>query len=146
MLQLLQRRGLSGVSAFGWLFTMMVIFGGLASPRTARAQTEAEKPAITHLAQLTRAVMFEERSMRELRLPVVVCAGSTNTGVLIVQDATGTELIEMGNTGHIFQPGDRIRLEGKPCFIRRTDVGILVSAPPVFDNDGIHSLVTFRHE
>src|ERR1051325_6370398 len=146
MLHVLQKRGLSSLPAFSLLFAMTVVFSALVPPPTAGAEEAIEKSTITNLAQLTHAVLVEDRSLRDLRLPVVVCAASTNTGVLIVQDSTGTELLELGNPGHNFQPGDKIRLEGKPCFIRRTGAGILVAARPLFDNDGIHSMVTFSNE
>ena len=100
---------------------------------SARTQT------ITNLQQLTQVLDFLQRTNRDVRLEVTVCAASRpEIGVLIVQDDSGVELLEMGSFEREVRPGERIRIQGKACLLRKRDLGVQISAPPVVDNDGIH--------
>jgi len=72
---------------------------------------------------------------------VLVCAASRpEVGVFIVQDSTRFEVLEWGVTKDKIVPGDKIRIEGRGCLLRRRDFGIEISAPPVVDNDGLHEM------
>ncbi|HWH72484.1 MAG TPA: PA14 domain-containing protein, partial [Candidatus Sulfotelmatobacter sp.] len=98
-----------------------------------------DSTAITNLAQLTRALSFEERLYRNVRLELVVCAASRpSMGLVVVQDATGVELLELGRRPEELAPGERIRIEGERLFLRRRELGTQISAAPVVDNDGLH--------
>src|SRR5580704_5946429 len=86
-------------------FVLTLMF--MASAGSASAQ------AITNLQQLTQTLDSEPRVYREIHLEAVVCAASRpKVGVLVVQDKTGAELLELGNFGREILPGERISLQG----------------------------------
>lgn len=95
--------------------------------------------AITNLAQLTHAVGAEERLRRSVVLEGVVCACSRpEMGVVVVQDGSGVELLQLGRLDEQIRAGDRIRIAGTSLFLRRRALGTQLSAVPVVDNDGPH--------
>jgi signal transduction histidine kinase len=73
-------------------------------------------------------------------LDVIVCASSKPAiGVVVVQDASGLELLELGQRDEEIRPGERIVIEGSRLLLRRRELGTQISAAPVLDNDGIHA-------
>jgi signal transduction histidine kinase len=102
-------------------------------PQRAAAET------ITNLAQLVRTMDAEPRVVSDIHLNVTVCAASRpEIGVVVARDATGAELLELGPRAQAILPGDKIRIDGQRCLLRRRDLGVKLSAVPVVDNDGIH--------
>jgi signal transduction histidine kinase len=99
---------------------------------------------ITNLLQLSEALSSTNtRVYRDVRLDVLVCAASRpKVGVLIVQDPTGVEVLELNTRTEKILPGDKLRIEGHRSLLRRRDFGIEISAPPVVDNDGLHERTT----
>lgn len=105
----------------------------LATSFAACAQT------ITNLQQLTQLLNLQPRVNRNVRLEATVCAASRpEIGVMIVQDDSGVELLEMGRCERALHAGEKIRIQGEYCLLRKRDLGIEISATPVVDNDGIH--------
>jgi signal transduction histidine kinase len=95
--------------------------------------------AITNLQQLTRTLAGERRIYRAVRLEGVVCAASRpELGVIIVQDDSGVELLQVGDFGRNISPGEKVRIEGDNCLLRRRDIGVEISPAPAVDNDGVH--------
>jgi signal transduction histidine kinase len=136
----------------GALTLGLLLLSGL--PGRSAAQSSSSSPTlsgegatITNLAQLCLALSSEERLYRDLRLELVVCAaGKPGTGMLVVQDATGVELLELGRRAEAIAPGERIRLEGHRLFLRRGELGTQVTAAPVVDNDRLHGWKTLTGE
>jgi len=96
-------------------------------------------PAITNLQQLTQTLNSKPRGYGDVHLEMTVCAASRpKVGVLIVQDKTGTELLELGNFGRAILPGERISIQGWYDFFRKREMGIEITKSPLVDNDGIH--------
>jgi signal transduction histidine kinase len=96
-------------------------------------------PAITNLHQLTQTMSAGQQLGRDVDLEVIVCAASRpKVGVLIVQDATGIELLQLGHLGRDIQLGERIRIRQNACFVRKRDMGVELSATPIVSNDGLH--------
>src|ERR1017187_9753456 len=109
--------------------------------------TSVRSQAITNLQQLTQTLNLQQRVFRSVKLEVTVCAASRpEIGVLIVQDDSGVELLEMGDFGQKVHPGERIRIQGYYCLLRKRDMGIEISAAPIVDNDGIHMRRTWGGE
>jgi len=121
-----------------FLFAMALVLNAVGQ------NSEPSNPAnhsatITNLLQLTQSVNREERVIRDVNLEAAVCAASDPTiGVVILQDATGVELVELGCHQQQMFAGGKIRIKGASCFLRRRDLGVEISAAPVVDNDGIH--------
>jgi len=116
----------------------------------ASAQGSVSLPApagptvITNLWQLSAALSSTNTHIyRDLHLDVLVCAASRpQIGVFVVQDPTSFEVLEMNPPKERILPGDKIRIEGRRCLLRRREFGIEISAPPVVDNDGLHERTT----
>ena len=99
----------------------------------------AAAQAITNLQQLTQALNSQQRVSRDVHLEVTVCAASRpKVGVLVVQDGSGVELLELGNLEREIRPGERLRIQGWYVFLRKREMGIEITKVPVVDNDGIH--------
>ena len=102
---------------------------------------------ITNVQQLTQAFGSERRNLYDVDFQATVYAASRpKVGVLIVGDGTGVELLELGNFERQIVPGERIRLRGWYCLLRKRDMGIQISTGPVVDNDGIHIRRTWGGE
>jgi len=109
----------------------------------AQGQSSSSNLPVTNLLQLVQLLKSNERVVRDVQLEATVCAASDSAiGVMILQDATDTELVEFGSGEPEVSAGDRIRLEQKNCLLRRRDMGVQISALPVVDNDGIHAKST----
>lgn len=94
---------------------------------------------ITNLQQLTQAVESEPRIHRSIQLDVTVCAASRpKVGVLIVQDRSGVELLEIGNFEREILPGEKIRIQGWYDFLRKRELGVELTDSPLVENDGLH--------
>ena len=135
----LNRIGLAGALTLGLLLAAGVPLESGAQTSGALPSPANEGTSITTLAQLCRALSSAERLCRSIQLDVVVCASSKpDLGVVVVQDATGFELLELGRRAEEIPPGERIRVEGNRLLLRRRHLGTQISAAPVVDNDGLH--------
>lgn len=100
----------------------------------------AAAQTITSLQQLTRTAATNQQPNGDVDLEVTVCAASRpRMGVLIVQDETGVELLQVGDFEREFQPGDRLRLRRSSVLLRKRELGVELSARPIVRNDGLHS-------
>ncbi|HWD18172.1 MAG TPA: ATP-binding protein [Verrucomicrobiae bacterium] len=100
----------------------------------------AASPAITNLSALTEALRYGRSGNHDIALDVVVCAESrSDLGVMIVQDQTGTELLELGKFDPEIRAGERVHIECANCLLRKRNLGIQLSAPPVVNDDGTHN-------
>ena len=138
MLHLLNMRARARVLLFPLLFAMIAIRSGSAQDTAVLPMVSAQGP-ITNLLGLAQAIEHQERVIRDVDLEGMVCASAdSGIGVIILQDATDVELIELGGDQSKILPGEKIRIEGKNCLLRRRDMGVKISAVPIVDNDGIH--------
>lgn len=94
---------------------------------------------ISNVQQLTLALDAEGQVSRAVDLEATVCATSRpQVGVIILQDTTGAELLELGNFDPALSPGARVRLRAPACWLRKREMGVELSALPVVNNDGMH--------
>lgn len=101
--------------------------------------TTAETATLTNLAQLTHALEASERLSAGIRLEGIVCASSRpELGVVVLSDASGVELLELGRQAEAIPCGERIRIEGERVLLRRRELGVQISPAPTLDNDGLH--------
>jgi signal transduction histidine kinase len=129
-----------GIAPINLLLTGAVFFGAMTSGALVHGQAAS---VITNLAQLTQALERESQIISDISLDAVVFACDTDSGALILEDASGAELLEIDSLEHEFKPGDKIHIEFSRCFAHPGDVGIYVSAAPVLENDGLHSPRTY---
>jgi signal transduction histidine kinase len=129
------------VGAFVWTVLVICASASRSSAQSPTLPAEAadDSAAITNIAQLTHALSSAERLYRSVRLEGVVCAASDpSAGVLVLQDDTGVEFLELGRRAERLVPGERIRVEGEKLLLRQREWGTQISAAPVVDNDGLH--------
>lgn len=99
----------------------------------------AETPVITNLHQLTQVLVSRQQIICEVDLEVTVCAASrSKVGVLIAQDGTGFELLQLGSFDREIFPGERLRIHHNSCFLRKRELGVEISAVPLLNLDGLH--------
>ena len=101
---------------------------------------------ITNLAQITPALTLENPVIADLKVDATVFSCDTNTGVLLLQDSTGTQLLEMDGLSDDFKPGDVIHIEANRCVLSSGDFGIFVTVPPFLNDDGVHGRVMVHRE
>lgn len=117
----------------GWLICAFAI--------PASAQT------ITNLHQLTSSLNSALPIKSDVKIDATVCAASRpKIGVIIVQDNSGVELLQLGDFQRELVPGERIRIQGTACLLRKRELGVQISAMPVVRNDGLHSWTTVAGE
>jgi len=94
---------------------------------------------ITNLQQLTRSLSSRAQLSATLDLEVIVCAASRpESGAVIAQDATGTELLLFSDLRQELRSGERIRIRRDSVWLRKREMGVELSAVPVIENDGLH--------
>lgn len=127
---------------FVLLFAMAATEGGRAQDSSALPVAEVSE-SVTNLLQLTQLVNRHERIVGDIALEGTVCASTDPMiGVVILRDASDVALVELGDDQPEILPGDKIRIEGKKCLLRRRDMGVQISAMPVVDNDGVHKQIS----
>ncbi|HWC58756.1 MAG TPA: hypothetical protein VHC44_03610, partial [Verrucomicrobiae bacterium] len=142
MLHELNARARASVLLFCLLFAVAMAGSASAQEIPPISTTNAPAP-VTNLWDLSQAVNRQERQVCDVKLEGVVCAATDPaTGVIILRDDSGVALIELGNDQPEMSPGDKIRIEGQNCLLRRRDMGVKICSAPVVDNDGVHGAVT----
>ena len=118
-----------------WLVVLLAqVSLAMACVSTAGAQ------AVTNLHQLTQSLNSVQQINRDVDIKATVCAASRpKVGVLIVQDLSGVELLQMGQFGRDIVPGEQIQIRCRSCLLRKREMGVEISAMPVVNNDGLHA-------
>lgn len=130
----------ASIAAF--IFGVLWVSGSLWNAAGQVAPPTSNLP-ITNLLQLVQLLNSNERFTQDVQLEATVCAASDPTmGVVILQDATDTELFEFSGGAPALVPGDKVNIDQKNCLLRRRDMGVQISAAPVVGNYGIHAMST----
>jgi len=96
---------------------------------------------VTNLWQLSTLLNASPRLVADVHLEVLVCSASrAEIGVVAVTDKTCSEVLELGARSNPFVAGDRIRIAGQGCLLRRRETGIEISRVPDLVNDDTHGL------
>ena len=101
--------------------------------------TTSQAQTISNLYQLSETLKSGQRITRDVDLELTVCAASgPKVGVIVAQDETGFQLLQMGDFDREIFPGERIRIRHNSCLLREREMGVEISAAPVIDVDGLH--------
>ena len=101
----------------------------------------------TNLQQVVQALDSIPRRTGNVRLTVTVCtAGEPGTGVVVVKDATAAVVLDLGTQPAVFVPGEQIMIEQTNCLLRLRDQGVQITAAPLVNNDGSHTMSEAKGE
>jgi len=124
---------------------MVVLLSQVSLAMTCASTVEAQ--AITNLHQLTQSLNSVQQITRDVDIEATVCAASRpKVGVLILQDESGVELLQVGGFGRSIVPGEQICIRHRSCLLRKREMGVEISAMPVVNNDGLHAEMTASGE
>jgi signal transduction histidine kinase len=150
MIEFLKPSSTCARKAFGmprWNVTICcgLIFGaGLALPAgvwAGQLPAKPDSPEVTNLVQLSRLASQNPNASYRIRLEGDILWADPAQGKFVLQDASGTEGLEMDLPGRSLEPGRRVRLEGQTTITRR-DAGVQLGiVGPVVDDDGIHTMI-----
>jgi signal transduction histidine kinase len=92
-------------------------------------------PRIGTVSQLRHLTLAGQSTIYPLHLEGLVLAASPDRGLLALQLDTGAVLVELDRWNQVFQPGERIALEGNCTFEGNR---LIVHPAALVDNDGVH--------
>jgi len=101
---------------------------------------DAAFPLITNVVQLRQWVSLSAQRPARVELEGVVCAVNPARGLLVLQDGSGTELLELPLGEGDCQPGQRIQVAADRCEIIRRSEGLEIGSVPLIDNNGVHGM------
>jgi signal transduction histidine kinase len=93
----------------------------------------------TNVAEFSRRITPAAGSVCAFDLRGTVLAANADSGALLLQDDSGSVVLQLNFQGTKLQPGQTIRLTGTN-FVSETDYGLALGTVPVVDNDGVHSV------
>jgi signal transduction histidine kinase len=120
-----------------WL--VLLAWGGSVLPAGSEPKDASPPgiPWVTNLAQFGAALAEQQGAICRFQLAGTVLAADNDSGLVIFQDASGAELLELSPTGSPLRAGDYGTLSGTN-YVRRTENGLSLGQRPVIDNDGEH--------
>jgi signal transduction histidine kinase len=86
------------------------------------------------IAELQKAVVKEGRSLQSFRVEGVVCAVAPQKNILVLQDASGSVLLQLPSFSREVNVGDLLAVEVDHCPLNRTGYGLQIGTTPVVDN------------
>ena len=105
---------------------------------SSQAMAEVVDSNATSVVKLQRALFKQTNTVRSFELQGVVCALVRDRGFLVLQDNSGTVLLDLPAINREIKVGDTITVAGTNCLMGRDRFGIRVRTP-LIDNDGLHS-------
>lgn len=98
-------------------------------------------PVPCSVAELRNKMDGAARLIESFDLEGVVCAVAHERKLLILQDGSGSVLLEVPDLDESIRAGDRVRITCNHCAVTRGRFGIQLGTAPVVDNDGHHASV-----
>ncbi len=118
----------------------LCLFGmaALAAPGGLQAPADSN---VLSVDELRNIVSRDGSTIQSLRLEGVVCAVARGRNLLVLQDSSGTVLLEAPVLDETVRAGERVAVTMKNCALTRTQNGVRLGAGPVVNNDGHHGAV-----
>lgn len=126
-------------SRFAWNIRLLVFgaFAGIWSPCCAFPQVTTNASLLS-IDELKSGLVGRAKKM-SCRVEGIVQAVVPERGILVLQDASGTALLELPQIGLTVAAGEKIAIEANPAFVTQNRFGIRMEDVPVVDNSGLHS-------
>lgn len=99
-------------------------------------QVSADVANVDNLRDLREVVSVTERSIRDVRVEGVVRALNQSRNLIVLDDGTTTELLELPSLPPGLAPGNRVAVEGSNCLLGRDPFAIRLGTTPVVELDG----------
>ncbi|HEY3914071.1 MAG TPA: hypothetical protein VGN61_06250, partial [Verrucomicrobiae bacterium] len=116
----------------GLEFAESCVFGGTPDSRVRGTITQA-----TNLMQLRNAADGGPGTLVAFSLQGTVLEANSKMGIIVLQDDSGTEMLETTLADQAMFPGQRVSLQGTN-FIVPSSFGLDIERRPLIDNDGLH--------
>ena len=138
--------GASGIRVWGTkVFGCWMLGAGLIGMIAIRAEAQAAMgtplPSVTNVLQLSRVGTQNPGTSYSIQLEGNVLWAEPAQGKFVLQDASGTEELEMDLRGQTVQPGQRVRLGVNGTIATRGAGFQLGALGPVVDDDGVHTMI-----
>ncbi|MES2920604.1 MAG: PA14 domain-containing protein [Verrucomicrobiota bacterium] len=91
------------------------------------------------LAQLRETVSGSEWAALTFRLQGIVCASNDRLGLVVLDDGTFTDLLELPSLPPGLRPGDAVMIKATNCLVSRGPFAIQLGTAPLVDIDGNHA-------
>lgn len=124
-----------------WAGGVLALLEFLCTGAKLRAEPTVTLVTVTNIAQLRLRSNLDTPAACDLHLTGDVWWANAAQGRLVLQDATGTEALELETAGPFPESGQRIRLDGTTTVLRRGAALRLGAKGPVIDNNGVHALI-----
>jgi signal transduction histidine kinase len=108
---------------------------------TALAEGEGEPPPLgllTNLFQLREQAVHGRQVVHPFRIVAEVIDADCTTGVLLLRDASGWEIVRGCSGVRDIEAGATVCLEGAGNTVKRESPGLFVYPGMIVDNDGVH--------
>ena len=122
------------------LLAALLTYVFCASPIAEGAEAPGSPALLTNLFQLRRCAEQERSVVHPFRIVADICDVDTASGVLVVRDASGIELVQLDLRGQTIQPGVQVSMEGRGCGVKPKSFGLAIIPGMVVDNDGFHAM------
>ncbi|MES2439969.1 MAG: ATP-binding protein [Verrucomicrobiota bacterium] len=91
------------------------------------------------LLQLREKVLGSDWPTLTFRLEGIVCAFNSRLGLVVLDDGTSTDLLELPSLPPDLRAGDPVIIKGDGCVVSRGPFAIRLGTAPLLDIDGTHA-------
>lgn len=99
----------------------------------------APRMSLVHLREIVSA---NELGTLTFRLQGIVCASSSRLGLIVLDDGTSTDLLEVPSVSPDLHPGDPVIIKATNCQVSRGQDSIRLGTAPLVDIDGSHTAIS----
>ena len=108
----------------------------LATLTSVAVADESDLVTLTNLQSLKNTLTTEQRVTCALDLTATVCAADRATSLLLLQDASGVEVLAVELNGRVLSAGERVHIKIARCELIRRKWCVAVGVAPVVGNIG----------
>lgn len=111
---------------------------GVSMPVAADPTNDSVAPRMS-LVHLREMVLANDWPTLTFRLQGIVCASSSRFGLIVLDDGTSTDLLELPLVADDLRPGDSVIIKATNCQVSRGQYAIRLGTAPLVDVDGSHT-------
>ncbi|RYD24160.1 MAG: hypothetical protein EOP88_01290 [Verrucomicrobiaceae bacterium] len=119
----------------------IMVWTGVVAPLRAQEAGDAVAPRVS-LVHLREKALGNEWSTMTFRLQGIVCAFNERLGLVVLDDGTSTDLLELPSLPASLRVGDPVIIRAANCQVSRGEDMIRLGTAPLVDIDGSHPPVS----